>query len=322
MDNIFLFPEFAGRKNEQPNNLQLATVAGVYEDGLALIPDAQAAATQKHYKYLASAYPAPAVGDRVVVMKMSGTYVVLGSLDGGGSGGDDWVSKSGDTMTGDLILQNARLYMDSPWITVGTIPEEDQWTKEITFRDSAQKIIGELYCGHRQNGRDGIVLYGTQTVNGVEKDNMLGLYVDDDGSGYVHINYPTAWRSALGLGSSGALPLTIGQGGTGATGIVKVTGSAGIFSSVASGFSVSSAVYAQWGKLAMVTALFVPSAAGTTTNWKTWATLASGKRPAAEIAADCSATTYCLIGTDGAITLSLKESANVGYRVSATYLLA
>lgn len=85
MDNLFLFPEFEGGKNEQPNNLQLATVAGVYEDGLALIPDAQAAATQKHYKYLASAYPAPAVGDRVVVMKMSGTYVVMGSLYGSSS---------------------------------------------------------------------------------------------------------------------------------------------------------------------------------------------------------------------------------------------
>ena len=322
MDNIFLFPEFAGRKNEQPNNLQLATVAGVYEDGLALIPDAQAAATQKHYKYLASAYPAPAVGDRVVVMKMSGTYVVMGSLDGGAPVGDDWVSKAGDTMTGNLILQNARLYMDNPGITVGTIPEEDQWTKEISFRDSAQKIIGELYCEHLTNGRDGIVLYGKQTVSGEDEYNLLGLYVDDDGSGYVRLTHPTAWRSALGLGSGGALPLTIGQGGTGSTGLYKVTGSSGIFSSVASGFSVSSAVYAQWGKLAMVTALFVPSAAGTTTNWKTWATLASGKRPAAEIAADCSATTYCLIGTDGAIRLSLNESANVGYRVSATYVLA
>lgn len=70
---------------EQPENLILATVAGVYADGLSLIPDDQAEATQKHYKYLASAYPAPAAGDRVVVMKMSGTYIVMGALGGSGS---------------------------------------------------------------------------------------------------------------------------------------------------------------------------------------------------------------------------------------------
>lgn len=80
MDNPFLIPEGAGDVIQQPKNLQLATVAGVYSDGLSLIPDDQTEATQKHYKFLGSAYPSPAVGDRVVVMKMSGTYVVVGSL--------------------------------------------------------------------------------------------------------------------------------------------------------------------------------------------------------------------------------------------------
>lgn len=84
MNNPFLEPAVALSEG-QPNSLQLATVAGVYEDGLSLIPDAQAEATQKHYKYLGSAYPSPAVGDRVVVMKMSGTYVVMGALGGSAS---------------------------------------------------------------------------------------------------------------------------------------------------------------------------------------------------------------------------------------------
>lgn len=80
MDNPFLLGAETGEESTQPNNLQLAIVAGIYEDGLSLIPDAQAEPTQKHYKYLTSAYPAPAVGDRVVIMKMSGTYVVMGAL--------------------------------------------------------------------------------------------------------------------------------------------------------------------------------------------------------------------------------------------------
>ena len=84
MVNPFILPA-AGDAQDQPENLILATVAGVYADGLSLIPDDQAEATQKHYKFLASPYPAPAAGDRVVVMKMSGTYVVMGSLGGSGS---------------------------------------------------------------------------------------------------------------------------------------------------------------------------------------------------------------------------------------------
>ena len=95
-----------------------------------------------------------------------------------------------------------------------------------------------------------------------------------------------------------------------------------IFSSITSGFSVSSATYAQYGKLAMFTMLITPEAAGSTTDWKTWATLKSGKRPASLIIGNCQATTYCTIGTDGAIKFSLKENADFNYRISATYILA
>lgn len=80
MDNPFLLQENELGNPDRQNNLQLATVAGVYEDGLGLIPDGETEATQKHYKFLGGAYPSPAVDDRVVVMRMSGTYVVMGKL--------------------------------------------------------------------------------------------------------------------------------------------------------------------------------------------------------------------------------------------------
>ena len=465
------FNRLLDRQEQQTGgaDLLLATVAAVTSGGLTLIPDGETEATRKKYKYMTSAYPAPAAGDRVVVMRLSGTYVVLGRIGTSTPETEQYVRRSGDTMTGGLKIISAMLSMIANSITLGTRPESNKWSAAFAFLDSAEKQIGRLMAFHGSNGTAGIQMYGEQPINGTTKYNYLGLYMSDEGAGVVDMNYPAAWRkalglgntdgalpltiaqggtgntsvdttptagsskmvtsggvktaldgkvsktgdtmtgdlnlkstshtigtapsatasdrrlyfrdlagtvlgklqniftsanaigmqlgaqrtvngsliennvslyvnedgtrsvavteaakwrAALGLGSSGDLPLTIGQGGTGATGLVKVTGSSGIFSSVASGFSVSDAVYAQWGKMAMVSVLLVPSAAGTTTNWKTWATLASGKRPAAEIAAACSATTYCLIGTDGAITLSLKESANVGYRVSATYLLA
>lgn len=46
-----------------------------------MLLDGQTEPTQKRYKKL-STYGAPLAGDRVVCMKMSGTYVVLGSIGG------------------------------------------------------------------------------------------------------------------------------------------------------------------------------------------------------------------------------------------------
>lgn len=52
----------------------LATVAGVHTDGLSLQMDGQAEATSKHYKCNTAA---PfAAGDRVVCLRISGTWVV------------------------------------------------------------------------------------------------------------------------------------------------------------------------------------------------------------------------------------------------------
>lgn len=57
----------------------LATVASTSNSGITLIFDGQTAASQKAYKNISNMDPYK-VGDRVVVMKLSGTYVILGSL--------------------------------------------------------------------------------------------------------------------------------------------------------------------------------------------------------------------------------------------------
>lgn len=116
--------------------------------------------------------------------------------------------------------------------------------------------------------------------------------------------------------------IVLGTIGGGSGDIEIITNSSDIFSSITSGFTVSSPRLARYGKIAMFTTLITPSAAGDTSNWKTWATLKSGMRPCIQTLADCQATTYCIIGTDGTIKFSLKESANYQYRISATYLLA
>lgn len=52
----------------------LATVGAVYSDGLSLIFDGQTAASQKHYKRNTSI--TFSAGQRVKIVKMSGTYIV------------------------------------------------------------------------------------------------------------------------------------------------------------------------------------------------------------------------------------------------------
>jgi len=51
-----------------------ATVGAVYSDGLSLIFDGQATASQKHYKCNTAITFSP--GDRVKIFSVSGTYVV------------------------------------------------------------------------------------------------------------------------------------------------------------------------------------------------------------------------------------------------------
>ena len=52
----------------------LATVNAVYDDGLSLIFDGQTEASQKHYKRNTAV--TFAAGQRVKIVKMSGTYIV------------------------------------------------------------------------------------------------------------------------------------------------------------------------------------------------------------------------------------------------------
>lgn len=83
--------EFIEPKAKIETEFFLATVAEVDdEDGISIIPEGQSAATAKKYKMLVTGADVPAAGDRVVVMKQSGTYVILGKIgvpsESGGGG--------------------------------------------------------------------------------------------------------------------------------------------------------------------------------------------------------------------------------------------
>lgn len=74
MDELFIVNP---KKRAEPL-LYLATIGAVTSSGVTLIFDGQTTATAKSYKRLASY--SPSAGDRVLVAKMSGSYVALGKI--------------------------------------------------------------------------------------------------------------------------------------------------------------------------------------------------------------------------------------------------
>ena len=73
MDSIFL-----EREAKNAPTLYLATVGSSNSSGVTLIFDGASTASTKRYKRLSSY--SPTANDRVIVAKMSGTYVVLGKI--------------------------------------------------------------------------------------------------------------------------------------------------------------------------------------------------------------------------------------------------
>lgn len=237
--NIFVRKKTDVRETGQsgPAQFFLATVASVTAaEGVTIIPDGQTEAVAKKYKVLTAGTAPPAVGDRVVVMRHSGTCVILGAIGEPEDMDADAritdieneitnidtelgkkVAKAGDTMTGNLIIDGAEINLRSITNTIGIAPAETVSDRRIYFRDKANTLFGKLQSVFSSNGSIGMQLGIHRAVNGSTVENNLILYIDASGNRSVSITSPQTWRHALGLGTSGAFPITVAQGGTGAT---------------------------------------------------------------------------------------------------------
>lgn len=204
MTNIFRTREAAV---QETTRFFLATITGVTADGLTIIPDGQTEALQKKYKLLLAGQDAPGVGDRVVVMRQAGTCLILGTIGAPGNI-DPKVSKSGDTMTGNLDLNSKRY-------TVGIRPEESKADLAVRFLDKVGTLFGAVQALFMQDGRVGARIAAHRTVNRETVTNALSLLIGEDGARSVGLSEAKPWRAALGLGTSGNFPITAAQGGTG-----------------------------------------------------------------------------------------------------------
>lgn len=70
---------FASQELQQPTQFYLATVGSVSASGTTLTFDGQTEPTTKRYKRL-TAGTALAAGDRVLVLRTNGSFVILGKI--------------------------------------------------------------------------------------------------------------------------------------------------------------------------------------------------------------------------------------------------
>lgn len=89
----------------------------------------------------------------------------------------------------------------------------------------------------------------------------------------------------------------------------------------ATGYSVTQAQYASWGKIAMVR-LVVKKDASAGSGTQTICTLVSGKRPVYVAPGNCGYSSNCAIGTGGGVVVSQNVAANATLQIRAIYILA
>lgn len=129
------------------------------------------------------------------------------------------VSKSGDTMSGNLEVDNTSpgTILKNTAMDVTDSSYTQNNSTGFRLRDKNGENVATITDRYLANGSTGLWLTGWKTVNGSNIANSLGLYVDKNGNRVVDISDAVPWLSVLGLGTSGALPITPAQGGTGAT---------------------------------------------------------------------------------------------------------
>lgn len=126
--------------------------------------------------------------------------------------------QAGLTMVGDLIMSNKSIYVKSTNLKDGTAPGSATFGQRVYFYDKDDFNLGYVAPYFTADGKQGLDIVTRRKVNGSDTTQSLLLYISPDGALSVSLS-AAPWRSALGLGTSGAFPITVAQGGTGNTSV-------------------------------------------------------------------------------------------------------
>lgn len=218
-------------------------------------------------------------------------------------------------ITGELSIKSS--YTD------GTAPSSETVGNRLLFLDSNGSRVGNVNVAFETDGSEGLVLTSRRYAGSTYKIANLALFIKSDGTEKVVMSGPAAWRSALGLGTSGALPITIAQGGSGQTGVVTESTVSNVISA-GSGFTISSVSYKQWGKFVQLHISAKATSAQSTGALVTVGTIVSGKRPAIASAvnyANITSLNYGSINSSGVVSIYGTWGANKEIPLMATYIL-
>lgn len=127
---------------------------------------------------------------------------------------DAKVSKSGDTMTGDLIVSdhNLNVKRTNADISASTIAQSQYAI--IGMTDKNDRYIGYIQASNDTSGSTTITVASRKYINNSSINNGVSLSVNASGVRSVNVNDAEAWRNALGA-SNGVWPTDVG--GTGGT---------------------------------------------------------------------------------------------------------
>lgn len=176
------------------------------------------------------------------------------------------VSKSGDTMTGNLAVSTN----SAPTIVIKNT-DMDSATQSLAnaeysylfFDDVNDAHIALLYAGEETSGRNTFRLRCRKVVSGSDVNHGVFLRIDKNGNRDVTFDDADAWLTGLGLGS------------------VTSTSTISDVLTAASGTTINSVTFAKWGKVAMLAVNFKRTTAITSSSSTTTiATLKTGHRPA------------------------------------------
>lgn len=334
------------------NDLMLGTVTNVSSAGVKILFDGHAAGTEKRYKQLVTGVVLE-VNDRIVVTKIGGSYVVLGKIayDQSGGGGvivdedlDDEsenpvqnkaiteaisgkVSKAGDTMTGELLLDGSSLSDVQDYFRVKIKGNKKSKAGETPTIQSTSNFGGFQIL----DSEDNLIFYNQASLHTSQEriytsyiirrlldNNTLvsnGFYigVNADGSAYVSFagDGQNAWLAALGLSTA------LKWGDTAeTTSIVADIATAG------TDCSITSADFAQYGKIAQLR-LVVKRTTAVASGNTTLATLVAGKCPIFNTFATTHTNqgTVAYINANGNVVVNGAINANQSITIYSTYIL-
>lgn len=109
------------------------------------------------------------------------------------------VSKAGDTMIGELIVQNSAISEKST-----TADTTDDAPASITYWDTKHtdknnRVAAYWETAYSTTGTSRTTLRARRNVNGSNVNNGFALEVNKNGEKFVSFDNPAAWRDALGL---------------------------------------------------------------------------------------------------------------------------